>query len=827
MAYLTKRQRINPSQIMIDAPSAVASLAAGDVFLVHDASSNDNYPVSASVLKTFVENVRLTSPIYLYDAGTYLSSPVDGQTKVYADGSVQVGSPYVHISSSANASGSLMLLANGGTSETIHIRADQGTSATEGLASVQLLSDAGGIGIKSGLNAAGAVRITADAGTAETIIVHADQSEVDGAASAGAIQFIADAGGISLNAAADKDVYVAGGQINLVGSHNTANSIYLRANAGTSETIKIHADQGTSVTEGAASVSLLSDAGGVELRSTADLANAVNITSDGGTSGTITIFNDQGTSVTEGAASVQLLSDAGGIGIKSTADLASAILITADGGTSETIKVHSDQGTSATSIELLSDAGGILLNVDASGKSIHLDSEGSVDIDAVAGLSIDCDGAAANFTVTADGAGEDLTIAQDGSVDASVHISSAGTAADALTIKTTAGGMDISVAGAAAGEDLDISCNQEIRVTSTSDAAEAIYLRANGGTSETVKIHSDQGTGATSVYLLSDVGGITIDGDTDHGVKIGTNVSGMPITLGHGTSEVTVADNLTVSGDLTVTGTTTTVDVEVVNTANGVIFEGATDDSVETTLIAVDPTSSDKTIQLPNLSGYVALLSAATTTAIDATPAELNAVADVSAAASYAAAVTVADDHFIFRDGAATGANKIESIADLMTAVAGDGLAASSGVLAVDVVSSGSLQINSDKLEFKGIKEQLFMSASADGVTALTSAAYKLSGSFIRHQHALLTTADGCVHSGSKPQVFLNGVLQRSGSTAFTYASEGASSAHNNGAGGWSLTSGDDYIFIAHSCSSGFGQRIILSSSLDSDDVLAVRYVVG
>ena len=33
----------------------------------------------------------------------------------------------------------------------------------------------------------------------------------------------------------------------------------------------------------------------------------------------------------------------------------------------------------------------------------------------------------------------------------------------------------------------------------------------------------------------------------------------MPITLGHGTSEVTVGDNLTVTGDLTVSGTTTTV----------------------------------------------------------------------------------------------------------------------------------------------------------------------------------------------------------------------------------------------------------------------------
>ena len=121
--------------------------------------------------------------------------------------------------------------------------------------------------------------------------------------------------------------------------------------------------------EGSESISILSDAGGVGLRSTANLANAINLTVDGGTTSTMTLFNDQGTSVTEGAASLQLLSDAGGIGIKSTANLASAILLTADGGTSETIKVHADQGTSATSIELVSDAGGVTISAASSGQT--------------------------------------------------------------------------------------------------------------------------------------------------------------------------------------------------------------------------------------------------------------------------------------------------------------------------------------------------------------------------------------------------------------------------------------------------------------------------
>ena len=58
-----------------------------------------------------------------------------------------------------------------------------------------------------------------------------------------------------------------------------------------------------------------------------------------------------------------------------------------------------------------------------------------------------------------------------------------------------------------------------------------------------------------------------------------------------------------------------------VNTS--VIFEGATDDSSETTLAVVDPTA-DRTINLPNVSGTLPVLAAVSTTQITATPEELN-----------------------------------------------------------------------------------------------------------------------------------------------------------------------------------------------------------
>jgi len=115
-------------------------------------------------------------------------------------------------------------------------------------------------------------------------------------------------------------------------------------------------------------------------------------------------------------------------------------------------------------------------------------------------------------------------------------------------------------------------------------------------------------------------------------LKIATETSGIALTIGHSTSEVTVADNLTVAGNLTVSGTQTTVDTVTMQAQNAIIFEGATADAYETTLTIVDPTSSDKTVYMPNATRYLPLLNAASTTVITATPAELNYVDGVTSA---------------------------------------------------------------------------------------------------------------------------------------------------------------------------------------------------
>jgi len=73
--------------------------------------------------------------------------------------------------------------------------------------------------------------------------------------------------------------------------------------------------------------------------------------------------------------------------------------------------------------------------------------------------------------------------------------------------------------------------------------------------------------------------------NTSNGITIGTATSGVPVSIGHATSETTVNDNLTVTGDLTVSGTTTTVDSTTVAVGDSMILlakdQGTSADAVD------------------------------------------------------------------------------------------------------------------------------------------------------------------------------------------------------------------------------------------------------
>ena len=199
---------------------------------------------------------------------------------------------------------------NGGTSGGINIFANQGTgvsASTEHDASVQLHSDDGGIGLYSTADLGDTIRIETNGGVDENIFIQAVQGT-----GADSITLTSTAGGIAITAnAATKDVIVKSvlGSINMEAEEDAADAILLDVDGGNSTTMRLIATTGTSVAEDGAAVTINAAVGGVNIQSDANLDDAITIRADGGTSSEITIHNDQG----DNTDSIDVVSDAGGI----------------------------------------------------------------------------------------------------------------------------------------------------------------------------------------------------------------------------------------------------------------------------------------------------------------------------------------------------------------------------------------------------------------------------------------------------------------------------------------------------------------------------------
>ena len=89
------------------------------------------------------------------------------------------------------------------------------------------------------------------------------------------------------------------------------------------------------------------------------------------------------------------------------------------------------------------------------------------------------------------------------------------------------------------------------------------------GTSDDMQIYHD----GSNSYITNAVGAL----------KIATETSGIAITIGHSTSEITIADNMTVAGDLTVTGTTSFADTNITNVGS-IALDTITNDGTDITL---------------------------------------------------------------------------------------------------------------------------------------------------------------------------------------------------------------------------------------------------
>jgi len=89
------------------------------------------------------------------------------------------------------------------------------------------------------------------------------------------------------------------------------------------------------------------------------------------------------------------------------------------------------------------------------------------------------------------------------------------------------------------------------------------------GTGDDLEIYHD----GTNSFIANKTGAL----------KLATETSGIAITIGHSTSEVTVADNMTVAGDLTVTGTASFGDTNITNVGS-ISLDTITNDGTDITL---------------------------------------------------------------------------------------------------------------------------------------------------------------------------------------------------------------------------------------------------
>lgn len=473
------------------------------------------------------------------------------------------------ITATGNQDPAISLTANGGTSETIHISATQGTAAD----SVELSSTDGGINIAttnstsatsirlnavSGgilsssalLNSMTSTRATADAinisttqggiditatGTAGLDLdITASGSSVNISATENAIDavtIIATTGGIDISASGaaageDIDIEATGSSVNLLATESVIDAITIEASgaaggveikAGTSG-IAIGNEADTSaidIGDFAPTSSRFITIGGGQV-ATAAVTDTIDIAPDGATANanSIKVVNIATGALDTGENNIN-------IGSGNVASGTHAISISTGTGTKTVSLGNADGGTTTAVV------GPVNVNVSQnndtainSGTStgtvtVGNGSAGAITIDTAAGISIDA-ATASNLTVT--GASADLTL---GATGGSINIVATEAAADAIVINASnaAGGIQLT---AGSNGSLVIADSGDVTLQTTTSGD--IHLssvdnnviwtfdeQTNAGAAVTSNTHNGQGvfTGLTTAAAASQVFTIT------------------------------------------------------------------------------------------------------------------------------------------------------------------------------------------------------------------------------------------------------------------------------------------------------------------------------
>lgn len=431
----------------------------------------------------------------------------------------------------AAANGGIDITCGGAAAEDIDITNTAGSirlTSGEAVADSMVFSSAGGIDA----DAVGQVNIASSQNAADSIVITSSSGGIDILA-AGAV------------AGEDIDIIATGSSVNIESTEDAALAVYLHANGGVSETIRLRADQGT----GVASVDILSDVGGITLTAGLATADAINIVAsnaaggidiDAGTAGIIADTTG-GISLDSAAASNFTATGAFNLTVNTTAG--SLILA---GGVAAADAINMDAAAGGLDVDVAlqmnldsSQAAADAVRVNASNAAGGIDVDagtGGITIDTTGTLSLDSAGAT---NLTATGA-FDVTVS---STAGSIILSAGENAADSIQITSSGGGIDISCAAATAGEDIDIvATGSSVNIQATENVADSITivstaggidLTAAGGAAEDIDIVCTAGSvnitageaAADSMVLTSNGLDIVVSGAAGRDIDI-TNTGG-------------------------------------------------------------------------------------------------------------------------------------------------------------------------------------------------------------------------------------------------------------------------------------------------------------
>ena len=431
-------------------------------------------------------------------------------------------------------------------------------------------------------------------------------------------EFVLDANGnTSFHADTDDeiDIKVGGSDINTIKSTGFHNLDNIKFVAGTGDDMQMYHDGSNSyLTNSTGALKIATETSGIAVtigHSTSEVTIADNATVAGNLTVTGTL-TQTGTQTFDGGIDVDNFNLNGTtLALSSgdmTVDVAGDIILDADGGDvffkdagttfgsatnssgnlilkSGTTTAATFSGANVTFAGTLSATSLTADDVAIDGKVITMTGSSSDTAVFTAGtngtLSIvttDAAAAAANITITADGTAE--------LAGTTVTLNSSG----GITLDADGGTITFADAGSSLGT-----------ITSSGYSGTAAVAT-------TVTITDNESTNENNAIIF------TAGGDVDGG-NIGLESDG-DLTYNPSTGTLNVTN-------ISVTGTQTIVNSVTMNASNAVIFEGATADAYETTLSTVDATA-DRTINLPNQSGTLPVLAAASATAITSTPEELN-----------------------------------------------------------------------------------------------------------------------------------------------------------------------------------------------------------